>query len=352
MNIVVIGGSGLIGKKLVSIFREHGHEAVAASPSSGVNTLTGEGLPQVLAGADIVVDVTNSPSFADAAVLEFFSTSTRNLLAAETAAGVGHHVALSVVGADRLPDSGYMRAKVAQEELIRASKVPHTIVRATQFFEFLGAIAQSTTVGDTATVPSAYFQPIASDDVAEIMADVAPVSYTHLDVYKRRRHRRARRRWRHHPPAVRPNAALGRRRRGRRAGRRGRERTSERDHRAGWSRGTPHRHIRGTFPGREWRHPDGRRRLAGPILRHETGRARPETRKQPTARLDILRRMDRSHRTKGVNRRPAWQGPSTSTSENPSRRRETPCTRWSDTRLRRAGRTLPGIPSKPTPSWL
>src|SRR3954471_21099418 len=134
MKIVVIGGSGLIGKKLVPILRERGHEAVPASPSSGVNALTGEGLAGAFAGANIVADVSNSPSFADAAVLEFFETSTRNLLAAESAAGVGHHVALSVVAADRLPDSGYMRAKVAQERLIEAGKVPYTIVRATQFF--------------------------------------------------------------------------------------------------------------------------------------------------------------------------------------------------------------------------
>ena len=141
MKIVVIGGSGLIGKKLVPILRERGHEAVSASPSSGVNALTGEGLAEALAGANVVVDVSNSPSWADDAVMEFFDTSTRNLLAAETAAGVGHHVALSVVGADRMPDSGYMRAKVDQEGLIEAGGVPYTIVRATQFFEFLGGIA-------------------------------------------------------------------------------------------------------------------------------------------------------------------------------------------------------------------
>src|SRR5688572_8425444 len=141
MEIVVIGGSGLIGKKLIPLLRERGHEAVSASPSSGVNTLTGEGLAEALKGAQVVVDVSNSPSWADAAVLEFFETSTRNILAAEAAAGVGHHVALSVVAADRLPDSGYMRAKVAQERLIAAGKVPYTIARATQFFEFLGGIA-------------------------------------------------------------------------------------------------------------------------------------------------------------------------------------------------------------------
>src|SRR5437868_5837539 len=133
MKIVVIGGTGLIGSKVVNILRQRGHEAVAASPSSGVNTLTGEGLAEALKGTQVVVDVSNSPSFADKAVLEFFETSTRNILAAEAAAGVGHHVALSVVGADRLPDSGYMRAKVAQERLIKGGKVPYTIVRATQF---------------------------------------------------------------------------------------------------------------------------------------------------------------------------------------------------------------------------
>src|SRR5262245_54995964 len=141
MKIVVIGGSGLIGKKLIPLLRERGHQAVSASPPSGVNTITGEGLAEALASADVVVDVTNAPSWEDRAVLEFFETSTRNILAAEAAAGVKHHVALSVVGADRIPDSGYMRAKVAQEKLIKASRVPYTILRATQFFEFLGAIA-------------------------------------------------------------------------------------------------------------------------------------------------------------------------------------------------------------------
>src|SRR6478609_1368609 len=173
MKIVVIGGSGLIGRKLVPILRELGHEAVPASPSSGVNALTGEGLAGALAGARVVVDVSNSPSFADAAVREFFETSTRNLLAAETAAGVGHHVALSVVGADRLPESGYMRAKVAQEGLIEASTVPYTIVRATQFFEFVGGIAQSATDGQTVRLPPALMQPILSDDVAAGVAEVA-----------------------------------------------------------------------------------------------------------------------------------------------------------------------------------
>ena len=149
MKIVVIGGTGLIGSKLVGKLGGHGHEAVAASPDSGVNTLTGEGLAEALEGAAVVVDVSNSPSFEDAAVLEFFETSTRNLLAAEDAAGVGHHVALSVVGTDRLPDSGYFRAKIAQEKLIRASGIPYSIVHATQFFEFVKSIAQDATDGDT-----------------------------------------------------------------------------------------------------------------------------------------------------------------------------------------------------------
>src|SRR5687768_10138431 len=173
MKIVVIGGTGLIGKKLIPLLRARGHEAVPASPASGVNTLTGEGLAEVLAGAQVVVDVSNSPSFEDKAVLEFFETSGRNLLAAEAAAGVGHHVALSVVGADRLPDSGYMRAKVAQEMLIKSGKTPYTIVRATQFFEFVGGIAQSATEGQTVRLPSALMQPIVSDDVAAILADIA-----------------------------------------------------------------------------------------------------------------------------------------------------------------------------------
>jgi uncharacterized protein YbjT (DUF2867 family) len=171
MKIVVIGGSGLIGKKLVTLLCRQGHEVIAASPSSGVNSLTGEGLAQALAGANVVVDVTNAPSWEDAAVLAFFDTSTRNLLAAEAVAGVGHHVALSVVGADRLRDSGYMRAKVTQEGLIKAGKVPYTIVRATQFFEFLGGIAGSGT--DPVRVPEAPMQPLAADDVAAALADVA-----------------------------------------------------------------------------------------------------------------------------------------------------------------------------------
>ena len=159
--------------KLVNILRERGHEVVAASPSSGVNTITGEGLSEALTGAQVVVDVANSPSFEDKAVLEFFETSGRNLLAAEAAAGVRHHVALSVVGTDRLLASGYFRAKMAQEKLIKASNIPYTIVRATQFFEFVGAIAQSATDGQTVRLPSALMQPIVSDDVAAALADVA-----------------------------------------------------------------------------------------------------------------------------------------------------------------------------------
>jgi uncharacterized protein YbjT (DUF2867 family) len=173
MKIVVIGGSGLIGTKVVNNLRNRGHDVVAASPRSGVNTITGEGLAEALAGSAVVVDVANSPSFDDNAVLEFFETSSRNLLAAEAVAGVRHHVALSIVGADRLTDSGYLRAKVAQEKLIEASKIPYTIVRSTQFFEFLDAIAQSNTEGGTVRLPPALFQPIASDDVAAMLAEVA-----------------------------------------------------------------------------------------------------------------------------------------------------------------------------------
>src|SRR4029453_18014757 len=174
MKIVVIGGSGLIGKKVVTNLRQRGHEVVAASPSSGVNTITGEGLAQALAGAQVVVDVANAPSWEDNAVLAFFETSGRNLLAAEAAAGVGHHVALSVVGTDRLLASGYFRAKMAQEKLIKASSIPYTIVRATQFFEFVRGIAQSATEGQTVRLPPALMQPIAADDVAAVVADVAP----------------------------------------------------------------------------------------------------------------------------------------------------------------------------------
>jgi uncharacterized protein YbjT (DUF2867 family) len=173
MKLVVIGGSGLIGSKLVTKLRNHGHEAVPASPNSGVNTLTGEGLAEVLEGAAVVVDVSNSPSFEDAAVLEFFATSTRNLLDADAAAGVGHHVALSVVGTDRLPGSGYLRAKLAQEKLIQGSSIPYSIVHATQFFEFIGRTADEATDGDTIRLPPVLFQPIAADDVATAVGRVA-----------------------------------------------------------------------------------------------------------------------------------------------------------------------------------
>ena len=173
MKLVVIGGSGLIGSKLVAKLRDHGHEAVPASPNSGVNTLTGEGLADALEGAAVVVDVSNSPSFEDAAVLEFFETSTRNLLDAEAAAGVGHHVALSVVGAERIAESGYLRAKLAQEKLIEGSSIPYSIVHATQFFEFVGRIADEATDGDTVRLPPVLFQPIAADDVAAALGRVA-----------------------------------------------------------------------------------------------------------------------------------------------------------------------------------
>jgi uncharacterized protein YbjT (DUF2867 family) len=172
MKIVVIGGTGLIGKKLVSNLRALGHDAVPASPGTGVNTITGQGLKEALAGADVVVDVANSPSFEDKAVLEFFQTSNRNLLAAEADAGVKHHVALSIVGTDELPESGYMRAKTAQEQLIKAGKVPYTIVRATQFMEFAGAIAQSGADGQSIRLPTGMMQPIAADDVAAALTDV------------------------------------------------------------------------------------------------------------------------------------------------------------------------------------
>jgi uncharacterized protein YbjT (DUF2867 family) len=173
MKIVVIGGTGLIGSKLVSKLREMGEEVLAASPDSGVNTLTGEGLTEGLASAQIVVDVSNSPSFADEAVMKFFQTSTGNLLDAERAAGVRHHVALSIVGTDRLQDSGYMRAKMAQENLIKASRIPYTILRSTQFFEFLSRIAQESADGKSLRVTSAYIQPIVSDDVVSALATVA-----------------------------------------------------------------------------------------------------------------------------------------------------------------------------------
>jgi uncharacterized protein YbjT (DUF2867 family) len=172
MKIVVIGGSGLIGSKIVSRLRQKGHEVVAASPNSGVNTVTGEGLAEALKGARVVVNVANSPSFEEGVAMDFFEKSGRNLLAAEEAAGTTHHVALSVVGTERLSEMGYFRAKLAQENLIKASGIPYTIVRSTQFFEFMAGIAQAGTVGQTAHLSPALFQPIASDDVADAMADV------------------------------------------------------------------------------------------------------------------------------------------------------------------------------------
>lgn len=173
MKIVVIGGSGLIGSKLVAKLGEQGYQAVAASPNTGVNTLTGEGLAEVLKGASVVVDVSNSPSWEDKAVMEFFATSTRNLLTYEAAAGVGHHVALSVVGTDRLSESGYFRAKIAQEKLIKESSIPYSIVRATQFFEFLKGIADISTHGNTVRVAPVVFQPMAADDVASAVGRIA-----------------------------------------------------------------------------------------------------------------------------------------------------------------------------------
>jgi uncharacterized protein YbjT (DUF2867 family) len=173
MKIIVIGGTGLIGSNLVNKLREHGHEAVAASPNSGVNTLTGEGLAEVLKGASVVVDVSNSPSWEDAAVLKFFETSTRNLLTYEAAAGVGHHVALSVVGTQQLAESGYFRAKIAQEKLIRESSFPYSIVHATQFFEFLKGLADISMVSDKVHLPHVLFQPMAADDVASAVGRIA-----------------------------------------------------------------------------------------------------------------------------------------------------------------------------------
>jgi uncharacterized protein YbjT (DUF2867 family) len=176
MKIVVIGGTGLVGSKVVSNLRQKGHEVIAAAPNTGVNTITGEGLTEALAGAQIVIDVANSPSFADEAVLNFFKTAGHNLAAAERIAGVRHHIALSVVGTDRLPESGYLRAKFAQEELIRASGIPYTIIRSTQFFEFLGGIAQSATDGQSVHLSPAHLQPIASDDVAALVTKVATMA--------------------------------------------------------------------------------------------------------------------------------------------------------------------------------
>jgi uncharacterized protein YbjT (DUF2867 family) len=173
MKIVVIGGTGLIGSKTVAILRQGGHEVVAASPQSGINSITGEGLKEAMAGAQVVIDLANSPSFENEAVLDFFKTSGRNLLAAEAAAGVGHHIALSIVGTDRAPDNGYFRAKVAQEKLIETSGIPYTIIRSTQFLEFLPAIADSSADGNRIKLSPGLFQPIAADDVAVIVANVA-----------------------------------------------------------------------------------------------------------------------------------------------------------------------------------
>lgn len=173
MKIVVIGGTGLIGSKLVTKLGTLGHEAIPASPNTGVNTLTGEGLAEVLQGANVVVDVSNSPSFEAAAVMNFFETSTRNLLSYEAAAGVGHHVALSVVGSESLPDSGYLRAKVAQEKLIKEGSIPYSIICATQFFEFVNRIADEATAGNAVRLPPVRFQPIAADDVVAAIAKVA-----------------------------------------------------------------------------------------------------------------------------------------------------------------------------------
>jgi uncharacterized protein YbjT (DUF2867 family) len=173
MKIVIIGGTGLIGSKTAAILRQGDHEVIAASPNTGVNTITGEGLKEVLADAQVVIDLANSPSFEDKAVLEFFETSGRNLLAAEAAAGVRHHVALSIVGTDRTPDNGYFRAKVAQEKLIVASGIPYTIVRSTQFLEFLGAVAASSADGNVVRISPCLFQPIAAEDVAASVAEAA-----------------------------------------------------------------------------------------------------------------------------------------------------------------------------------
>lgn len=173
MKIVVIGGTGLIGSKVVAMLRAQGHEAVAASPATGVDTLTGEGLPEALAGAQVVVDVSNSPSFEETAVMRFFQTSTGHLATHEAAAGVGHHVVLSIVGADRAPDSGYLRAKVAQEKLVAASPIPYSIVRSTQFFEFAKGIADGATAGGEVHIAGVRFQPIAAEDVATAVARVA-----------------------------------------------------------------------------------------------------------------------------------------------------------------------------------
>ncbi|HEV8428720.1 MAG TPA: SDR family oxidoreductase, partial [Pyrinomonadaceae bacterium] len=176
MKIVVLGGTGLIGSKLITKLKASGHEAVAAAPNTGVNTLTGQGLAEVLKGAQVVVDVSNSPSFEDVAVMNFFQTSTRNLLSFEAAAGVGHHVALSIVGSDSLPESGYLRAKVAQEKLIKEGSIPYSIIHSTQFFEFVKRIADEATIGNSVHLPPVLFQPIASDDVVSALYEVTTSS--------------------------------------------------------------------------------------------------------------------------------------------------------------------------------
>ena len=173
MKIVVVGGTGLIGSKVVQKLKQKGHEAIAAAPNTGVNTITGEGLADALTGAEVVVDVANSPSFEDQVAMNFFQTAGRNLASAEGAAGVKHHVALSVVGTERLQGSGYFRAKLAQEQIIKSSAIPYTIIHATQFFEFLRGIAQSAVDGDTVRLPHALFQPMAADDVATAVAEAA-----------------------------------------------------------------------------------------------------------------------------------------------------------------------------------
>ena len=246
MEIVVIGGTGRVGSRLVELLRAGGHEPLAAAPSSGVNAITGEGVADALSGAAVVVDVSNSPSFDDAAaVLEFFSTSTRNLLEAEEAAGVGHHVAMSVVGADRLPDSGYLRAKVAEEALIAGSSIPYSIVRATQFFEFIDGIAAAATDGDTVRVSPMLIQPMAVDDVVRAVGDVVVADAPQRD---------------------------------------------DRDRGAGH---VPARRARPPCSQRPSRPAPGRRRSPRPLLRRGAGRAEPRRRSRRSARRHPLRRLAR-----------------------------------------------------------
>lgn len=241
MKIVVIGGSGLIGSKLVEKLREDGHETLSASPESGVDTLTGEGLAEALDGAQVVVDVTNAPIWDDAAVLDFFRTSSRNILAAEAAAGVNHHVVLSIVGTDRLQDSGYFRAKLAQEEAVKAATVPYTILRATQFFEFIGRIADSSTDGETVRLPPVLIHPGAADDVASVLAEVAL------------------------------------------------KRTRERHRRAGGPGTVPPRPTRPTRPKHKPRPARGGGRHPGTLLRRRARRPVPHARQQPTHNPDPFR---------------------------------------------------------------